>query len=159
FLRRLFPMFHKVRLYRFLFPAVGFIIALLAFLTVALSPDRKAAFVATSRGLDFLRTAVVGFFAALTLVMGRRFSGFDFWIAGGFGVQAAVTLANAATRILLPQTAAVFDTVELITYDLVCFIWIIVFWKGENRPELRLDEQPDPALLQEARTWETMLKE
>lgn len=159
FLRRLFPSFHKVRLYRFLFPAAAFVIALAAFLTASHSFDRRAAFAATSRSLDFLRSAVVGFFAALTLLMGRRFSGFDFWIAAGFGIQAAIALANAAIRTRLPGAARIFGAAELITYDLVSIVWLITFWmpeKGEERPP---GDHLDREMLHQARSWETLLKD
>lgn len=159
FLRRLFPWFHKVRLYRFLFPAASFVIALLAFLTAAQSPDRNAAFVATSRSFDFLRSAVIGFFSALILLMGRQFAGFEFWIAAGFGTQAAVALANAAVRARLHHRIAIFDSAERITYDLVCLVWLVTFCKPEKRAEFPPAERLDREMLHQARTWETILKD
>jgi hypothetical protein len=160
FLRRLFPAFHKVRLYRFLFPAAAFVIAFLAFLSAAhAATDLRAAFDSTSRALDFLRSAVVGFFAALTLLMGRRFAGSDFWIAAGFGIQAAVALANAAIRTRFPSTAAAFDVAEIVTYDLVCLTWLVTFWRSDTEREPPASTHLDPAMLHEARSWETMLKD
>ncbi len=158
FLRRLFPKFHKVRLYRFLFPGAVCAVALLAFLTAAHSPDRNLAFAAISRSFDFLRSAVIGFFAAITLLMGRGFAGFEFWIAAGFGIQAAVALANAALRTRLPHATAVLDAIEIITYDLACLIWLIAFWKPEKRTEFLAADQLDPEMLHQARSWETLLK-
>lgn len=158
FLRRLFPAFHKVRLYRILFPGAALIIALLAFLTAAQSSDHNAAFHATSHSFDFIRSAVIGFFAALTLLMGRRFAGLDFWIAAGFGIQAAVALANAALRTRLPQATVILDSMEIITYDLACLIWLIAFWKPGQRAEFLPDDRVTPEVLDQARSWETLLK-
>jgi len=158
FLRRLFPSFHRVRLYRVLFPTAAFVIALLAFLTAAHAGDRRAAFHATSRALDFLRSAVVGFFAALTLVMGRRFAGFDFWIAAGFGTQAAVALATAAIRTRMPQMPRALDMAEFATFDIVSAVWLIVFSKSESQTDVPPRGQLDREMLHEARSWETVLK-
>ncbi len=44
FLRRIFPGFSSVRLYRYLFPTAAVVVALLAFLTALHSPNRNAAF-------------------------------------------------------------------------------------------------------------------
>ncbi|HEY6274228.1 MAG TPA: hypothetical protein VIX19_19770 [Terriglobales bacterium] len=157
FLRRIFPSFYKVRFYRFLFPSVALAIGLLAFLTALAAHDRREALSMTSRAFDFLRSAVIGFFAALTLLMGRRFAGLEFWVATGFAIQASAALANAAIRTRWPQSAPILDAVELITYDLSCLIWLAAFWKAEKGLYSPTGEL-DPKIIDEARTWETLLK-
>jgi hypothetical protein len=158
FLLRIFPSFYKVRFYRLLFPVAASVIAFLAFLTAVAAADRKEALSMTSRALDFLRSAVIGFFAALTLLMGRSFAGQEFWVATGFGIQAAAALANAAIRTRLPQAASVLDAGELIAYNLSCMIWLAAFWKPGQRAESIPAAGLDLEMVREARTWETILK-
>jgi hypothetical protein len=134
------------------------VIALLAFLSAVAATDRKEAFDMTTRAFDFLRSAVIGFFAALTLIMGRRFAGREFWVATGFGIQAAVALANAGLRTRLPHMAQALDASELIAYNLSCLIWLAAFWKPEKRAELLPSDRLDPRIVHEARSWEATLK-
>jgi hypothetical protein len=158
FLRRLFPAFSKVRVYRFLFPAAAVVIAFLAFLTALHSPDQRATFLTTSRIFDFLRSAVIGFFVILILLMGRQFSGYEFSIACGFGLQAAVALANSALKTQPRYQSALLDHFESIAYDVACLIWLITFWKPEKRTQFLSVDQLDSEMLHQARSWESVLK-
>jgi hypothetical protein len=160
FLRRIFPGFAAVRFYRYLFPAAGVIIAFLAFLTVQHSADTRAAYLATSRVLDFVRSAVIGFFVLVILLMGRQFTGYEFSIAAGFGIQAAVMLANTALRL---QTHAarstVLDRIDSLVFDVCCLIWLWVFSR-ENKPAPPPGmDTLDPETLHQAKKWEEMLKD
>lgn len=157
FLRRLFPGFAQVRFYRYLFPVVAVLISLVAFLMALHAPDQRAAFLTISRIFDFLRSAVIGFFVLLILVMGRAFAGFDFSITAGFGIQAAIALANAAVRLRNGARSPTMDHLEWIAFDLACLIWLWSFTRG-NRSTPRNLHGIDPAALEEAKKWEKSLK-
>jgi hypothetical protein len=159
FLKRIFPGFHKIRFYRYLFPAVGVLIAILAFVTALHSPDKRTSFLIMSRIFDFLRSAVIGFFVLLILVMGRLFDGYEFSIAAGFGIQAAVALANAAVRTLKGYKPIDLDRFEPIAFDVACLIWLWSFSKAKKSPPGSGFHNVDPATLHEAKKWEQSLKE
>jgi hypothetical protein len=158
FLRRLFSRFHKVRFYRGLFVIVAVAVFILTILTVLQAPDKGKAFLIASRAYDFVRTAVLVFLVALMALMGRHWTRYDFGIALGFAVQAAVALLNAAVRTKLHYRPSVMDDVEVVSFSLSCLIWLITFWKPEKpAPALAID-QLDPETLHQARTAESMLK-
>jgi hypothetical protein len=157
FIRRIFPGFVRVRFYRYLFPLFAFIISLAAFLTALHAPDQRAAFLTISRVFDFLRSAVIGFFVLLILFMGRAFTGYEFSITSGFGVQAALALAHAAVR-LKGARSTTMERLELIAFDLACVIWLWSFASEKNRPSKGSLPESDPAALQEAKKWEKSLK-
>src|SRR6476661_2102951 len=158
FLKRIFPGFGKVRLYRYLFPSFAVLISLAAFLMVLHAPDRKAAFLITSRVFDFLRSAVIGFFVLLILLMGRTFAGYEFSITSGFGIQAAIAFANAAVRLQKGSRSDTMDRVELIAFDAACVIWLASFSIGKKAPPKDFQEI-DPNALEAARKWEKSLKD
>jgi len=91
--------------------------------------------------------------------MGRAWNRYDLGIALGFGIQAAVALANAAFRARLNRYSAIFDTAEGLTYDLTCLIWLITFWKAEQPTPHVSQTQLSPALLAQAKSWESGLKD
>ncbi len=159
FLRRLFPRFHKVRLFRGLFPAVAGVILLLTIVAALQSSDRKAAFQVASRVFDFARTACLVFFMLLMAFMGRQWARYDFGITLGFGIQAAAALANAAVRARLGHRSPAFDMVETITFEVACVIWLVTFLKPEKPDHLHPSGPLDPALLEQSRKWETVLKD
>lgn len=159
FLRRLFPRFHKIRVYRRLFPAVAALILLLTIIAALQSADTKAAFQTASRAFDFVRTAFLVFFMALMLLMGRQWTRYDFGITLGFGIQAAAALTNAAVRARLGHRSTTFDAVEAITFEIACVIWLIAFMKPERADHLQPAAALDPAVLHQARKWETVLKD
>jgi hypothetical protein len=159
FLRRLFPSFQKVRFYRNLFPIAACVILLVTVIVAAKSADPKATFMSASRGADFIRTAVLVFFVALMVFMGREWRRYDFGIAFGFGIQAAATLADIALRSGLHSQPAVLDMVQFIAYNISCMIWLITFLKPES-PQLQAAPGAfSSETLDEARKWEGKLKE
>lgn len=159
FLRRIFPGFAAVRFYRYLFPAAGVIIAFLAFLTIQYSTDTRVSYLVTSHVLDFVRSAVIGFFVLIILLMGRQFTGYEFSIAAGFGIQAAVTLANAALRLqALNIRSTVLNRIDSLVFDASCLIWLWAFSK-ENKPASPPQDTFNPEALHEARKWEEVLKD
>jgi hypothetical protein len=161
FIRRLFRRFQKVRFYRGLFPIVAVLILFLTIMTALHADDRHAAFLRASRALDFGRTSVLVFFIALMAVMGREWTRYDFGIALGFGLQAAITLFSAAvhTQIQNPASLGLVDAISYISYNVACLIWLVTFWKPEKayRPAAA-DDQVAEDTLHEARKWEEVLK-
>jgi hypothetical protein len=158
FLRRLFMRFYKVRFYRNLFPAISIVILILTIVTALQAPDRRAAFLMASRGFDFVRTVVLVFFVALMAIMGREWQRYDFGIALGFGLQAAVALVNAAVRTQMHYKPTILGTIEVLTYDLACIIWLITF----SKPQTNLVPAADrltPEALNQARKWEEAVKD
>jgi hypothetical protein len=159
FLRRLFMRFYKVRFYRNLFPTIAVIILLLTIITALQAPDRRAAFLMASRGFDFVRTSVLVFFVALMAIMGREWHRYDFGIALGFGLQAAVALVNAAVRTQIHYKPTVLGTIEVVAYDVACLIWLITFWKAQKSTIPAADNTLTPEALQEAKKWEDAVKD
>jgi hypothetical protein len=158
FLKRIFPGFARVRFYRYLFPSFAILISLIAFLMALNAPDQRAAFLTTSRIFDFLRSIVIGFFVLLILFMGRTFAGYEFSIASGFGIQAAIAFANAAVRLHKGARSFTMDRLELIAFDVACVIWLWSFSRGKkNTPSD--DHDVDPKALEAAKKWEKSLKE
>jgi hypothetical protein len=159
FLRRLFMRFYKVRFYRNLFPSISILILLLTIITALQAPDRRAAFLMASRAFDFARTSVLVFFVALMAIMGREWKRYDFGIALGFGLQAAVALVNAGVRTQMHYKPTALGTVEVVAYDVACIIWLITFAKAE-RPLITVSADAlAPEALQEARQWENAVKD
>src|SRR5205807_3713861 len=95
FVKRLFAGFYKVRFYRYLFPAVGLIVGLLAILTAALSPDLNN-FSILDRVLVFIRVVVLGFFTFLMIVMGREWTRYEIGVAFGFVILTSVSFFTSA---------------------------------------------------------------
>ncbi len=146
-----------VRFYRYLFPTVAFVISLLAFLMDLHAPDTRAAFLVTGRIFDFLRSAVIGFFVLLILLMGRAFAGYAFSITSGFGIQAAIALANWAVRMRGTKSISM-DRLESLAFDLACVIWLYSFARGK-KPGVNNTGDASPETLQEAKKWEKSLKD
>lgn len=159
FLRRLFMRFNKVRFYRNLFPAIAIVILLLTIITALQAPDKRAAFLMASRGFDFVRTSVLVFFVGLMAIMGREWHRYDFGIALGFGLQAAVALVNAAVRTQIHYKPTALGTIEVVAYDVACVIWLITFWKPEEPQGPDPGDTITPETLHEARKWEDAAKE
>lgn len=159
FLRRLFRGFYKNRFYKSIFPLVAFVILVLTVVTAIQAHDKGAAFLMASRGFDFMRTAVLVFFIGLMAFMGRQWTRYDLGITLGFAVQAAVALVNSAVRVRMHYRPTVMETVEIVAYNVSCLIWLVTFWKREKPAQLAPAEQIDPAMLQQARSWEEQLKD
>jgi hypothetical protein len=158
FLRRLFPGFQRNRFYRSAFPVFAGLIFVLAVLTALQSPDKGSAFQMASRAFDFMRTAILVFFIGLMALMGRQWTRYDLGVTLGFGIQAAVALANSAVKARMHYRPTVLDFVELFAYNLSCLIWLVTFWKPERPSQIVPAEQLDPAMLHQARGWEQQLK-
>ncbi|HEY7405926.1 MAG TPA: hypothetical protein VIB39_20540 [Candidatus Angelobacter sp.] len=159
-LRRIFPGFAAIRFYRYLFPAGAALIGMLGFLSALHSPDKRSAVLVISRVLDFIRSAVIGFFVTVILFMGRQFTGYEFSIAAGFGIQAAVALANAAIRMQMHYTSTPLDRFEPVVFDAACFIWLWAFANKKNELKIKSENVAlGPEMLHQARKWEEVLKD
>jgi hypothetical protein len=159
FLRRLFPRFYKVRFYRNLFPAIAMAILFVTIIAALQASDKRAAFSTASSAFDFVRTCVLVFFVALMALMGREWPRYDFGIALGFGLQAAVALVNAAFRTQFRDKPAILGVVEMVALDLACFIWLITFLKPEKSPPQLPPDRLSVETLHQARKWEDTVKD
>jgi hypothetical protein len=108
---------------------------------------------------DFLRSAVIGFFVMLVLLVGREFSGYEFNIALGFGIQAAVALISAALAARAQYKNSALARFEPVAFDLACVIWLFAFWKKPKPASAPQAGQLSPELLDQAKSWESSLKD
>ena len=156
--RRLFPNFHKVRLYRFLFLISAVVIITLTVLTAIASVRIDLVFIKITHAFDFLRAAILFFFGALMLAMGRRWTRYELGIASGFAIDTAVFLMTFAIWTYRGKTAPkVLNELPVIAFDIACIIWLITFLKPE-KPELVPTAPVSPEVLIEAKKWEETLK-
>jgi hypothetical protein len=157
FLLRIFPSFHKTRVYRYLFGVTAAIIAVGAWRAAA-SSDISAAFALVTRVLDFSIVAMLMFFGLLMLIMGRQWKKNDFAIGFGFALNNAAALITTAVWVRTHYRSSIASELPVIAFDISCLIWLITFWKLEKK-SLQPVEQLDPELLQQARSWEEQLKD
>lgn len=158
FFKRLFPGFYKTRLYRFIFPAAAILIIVAAALT-ALLGGRSSVLPATSRVYEFLRTAILFFFVALMVLMGRQWERQEFGIAFGFALDVSTSLALIGIWSHTANRSAMLGRLAVIAYDLACILWICCFWPA---PKSRSNDPPGPEAgkaLQQAKQWEEVLKD
>jgi hypothetical protein len=158
FIRRLFPSFHKTGFYRYLFPAATVFITLVAAST-ALYGGRLAILVVGVRVYEFSRAAVLLFFLALMVFMGRRWSKQEFGIALGFGLDVSATFAALMMLSSNPKGNWFVNRIAVFAYDIACIIWLYCFWAASKTepagPQLPLSAEA----LQDAKQWEATLKD
>lgn len=156
--RRLFPNFQRIRFYRYLFLIGGVIIAVSAALTAA-SNKTLVLMPIVIRGLhtiDFLRVALLLFFVALMLFMGRRWGRHEFGIAFGLGITAAAWLATLA--VFTKSLSSIANVFPIFAYDAACIIWLVTLLRHE-KPASTPSAPVAPEVLQQAREWEQTLKQ
>jgi len=156
---RLFPRFHKVRLYRFLFPLMASAVLVGAWFTALEAPNKSAALAIEARVLSFILVAILAFLVALTLAMGRGWARYDFGIAFGFALYNAAFLITSAAWVRSRYQAVSIQQLPLIAFDVSSLIWLLAFAKPEKRHALIPAGPLDPQTLHEARNWESVLKE
>jgi hypothetical protein len=157
FIKRLFPVFYKVRFFRYLFPIVAAVITILGAST-ALYGGKLAALLITVRVYEFLRATILLFFVALMVVMGRRWSKEEFGIAFGFGLDVSAAFAMLAILARYSSVGGMVNRIPTIAYDLACLIWLYCFWtspKAVAVPPASLSAEA----LEEAKKWEGSLKD
>ncbi len=158
FVMRLFPRFYTLAIFRYLFGIAASFTILVGWLTALEAANRAAALAIEDRVLDFVVVAMLTFFVSLMLLMGREWSKYDLGISFGFVINAAASLITSAAWVRSRYKHTIIDQLPLIAFDISCFIWLITFWKPEKRTEFLSPEQLDPAMLHQARSWETVLK-
>jgi hypothetical protein len=157
FFKRLFSGFNKTRFYRFLFPAAAILVTSVV-AGGSLIGGHISALALTTRIFVFLQAAILVFFVALMIMMGRRWSKQEFAIAFGFGLDVSTSSILLG---ILSHTAIrneLLTRIEVIAYDLACLIWLCCFWtppKAQNTTPPALSTET----LQEARKWEDSLKD
>jgi hypothetical protein len=155
FWRRLFPRFHKVRFYRYLFPVVAVLLSLLA--VPALEAHRFVMLLVVTHVLDALRVATLLFFVGLMLFMGRDWTKYELGIGLGLGLQASALLATFAIWTTNPAIRGFLNQLPAIAYDLACLIWLVTFASPEKRAAIA--KAPlGSEIVREAQQWEKSLK-
>jgi len=158
-LRRLFPRFYTLRIYRYLFLAAGSVVALFTALTAYSSRPKilLSKLITVLHTGDFLLTATLFFLVGLMVVMGRLWGRYEFGIALGLGVNAAALLTTLAIFSKSVPTQRILRNIALFGEDAASLIWLITFWKPEQ--QVPVPTRPvSPEILQEARKWEETLK-
>lgn len=157
FFKRLFSGFNKTRFYRFLFPAAAILVTSVV-AGGSLIGGHLSALALTTRVFVFLQAAILVFFVALMIMMGRRWSKQEFAIAFGFGLDVSTSSILLG---ILSHTASrneLLNRIAVIAYDIACLIWLYCFWfpskdQGSTPPELSTE------VLDEAKKWEGSLKD
>jgi hypothetical protein len=158
FVRRLFSGFYKIRFYRYLFPAIAITITILAVSTALLSPDKGAFFGTLDRVLTFVRVALLGFFTALMLLMGREWTRYELGIAFGFGLLTAVSFFTSAMWIQPRYRNGIVNDLPRVAWDIACLIWLVCFGKPAKKAVAAPTKPINPEVLHEAKNWEGALK-
>src|SRR5215813_5331506 len=156
-LLRLFPKFHRVRFYSYLFSFAAVAIAALAVMTGYLhrTPLLLPVLMRTLHVLDFIRVALLLFFVGLMVFMGRRWGQYEFGIALGLGLNAAALLASLA--VLTKRVNTWFNLVPVFAYDATCLIWLISFLRPP-KPLSVPTTLVSPEVLQKTKKWQDALK-
>jgi hypothetical protein len=153
FVKRIFPKFYKVGLYRYLFPAFAAGSILLAWFA-ALAPRNMSALALEDRILDAAVVATLIFFGLLMLVIGRQWTRYDFAIAFGFALSSSAFLL--ATTIWMQSHYQDFSAhIPVIAYDVTSLIWLFAFRAPEKTPQ---HANITPELVSEARAWQSVLR-
>ncbi len=155
---RLFPRFYKTNIYRYLFAVTAAVIIFLGWFATLQPRDKYATLIIQDRVLDFFVVAILAFFLFLMVVMGREWTKYDFGIAFGFVIANAGSLISSSMWVRTHYQQRIVNELAPITFDLACFIWLGSLW---SKKEV-LQRSPAPlqrGILQDARRWESTLKE
>jgi hypothetical protein len=160
FVKRLFRAFYKVRVYRFIFAGAATLILVLSVLTLRrdIAPPTLVRIIHT---LNLARVSILLFFVALMLFMGRRWARFEFGVAMGFSIDAAVfliSLAIFARHIPAGWPKAAFGYAPAVAYDLACMVWLFSFLWPTGQERWVSDQPIDSVVMEEARQSEDVLK-
>src|SRR5690348_13836298 len=158
FIKHLFPGFYKIRFYRYLFTIA---VVMTAFDSIIVAPISGHATVLASTIYiyNLVRAAVLFFFVALMLVMGRQWNKLQFGIATGFMLDVAISLADLGIWSHTPSLNVLIGRISAIVYNLSCLIWIYCFWTAPKSTVKSLSGVMHTDRLQEARKWEEVLKD
>jgi len=156
FVKRLFPGFYRVRFYRYIFLFAALLTTLLS-TVLALISGHLRLLVATIYVYSFVRAAILVFFVALMMIMGRRWSKLEFAIAFGLGLDVSTSLASLGIWSHTPSATVLINRVSEVAYDIACIIWLYCFWAAPKSTAIPPAPLSTEALL-EAKKWEDSLK-
>lgn len=156
FIKRLFPKFHTVAFYRYLFPTAALVVTLIA-VPAALQTRKAHSLLVLIHVLDVFRVTVLIFFVGLMIFMGRRWTRHELGIATGLGLQASAVLITSAVWARNPLVRNVLERLPVIVYDLASMIWLVTFLKPE-KPTTVPSGPISPEVLTEARKWQEAAK-
>jgi hypothetical protein len=161
--RRLFPGFQRVRFYRRLFPIAAIPIlgiGISAAFVILTGYQTAAIFVRIIHSFDGLRLASLVFLAALMLMMGRRWRGYDLGIALGLGLDAIGFLITASTFTKFKTIRPIALIASPIANDLACLVWLIACLRAQksNLPAEEQAQMIEPQIVGEARKSEDAVK-
>jgi hypothetical protein len=154
---RLFPRFYKVAFYRSLFAKAAVVSVAVAFSTVA-GDVRLAMAPRIINIFNLLHVAGLLFFVGLMSVMGRRWSRHEFVLVFGLGMQAATFVVFFATYLRSGPIQGTISSLPAISDALSSVVWLVAFLMGKKADEFSA-ESIDPNVLQDARQWESTLRE
>jgi hypothetical protein len=155
---RLFTRFYKVRFYRYLFAAAAVVIILGGWFIAMASANKTKAFIVLDRVFDFVVVALLAFFLALMVLMGREFRRYDFAIAFGLVIANAGSLVASAMWLRSNQEGIIGEVVP-IAFDLASLVWLYCFWSKKPAVDQQTTAPLDTDMLLEARKWEGALKD
>ena len=158
FIKRLFPVFYKVRFFRYLFPIVAAVITILGAAT-ALYRGKLAVLLVTVRVYEFLRATILFFFLALMVLMGRRWSKPEFGIAFGFGLDVSASFAMLAFVARNGYELGIVNRLPTLAYDIACLIWVYCFLTASKGQPSTASPALSAEALNEAKKWEGSLKD
>jgi hypothetical protein len=158
FVKRLFPGFHKIHFYRYLFPAVATILTTIA-VAIFLYYHEAVFLYKALQAIDLVRVITLLFFVALMILMGRTWSKYEFGIAFGMSIESALVLASMAIWANSGPTiryASLRAQLPSVGYDLALLTWLIYFWRDER--EMLPVEPVSPEVLEQARGMKHSVK-
>lgn len=155
FVKRIFPRFYKVGLYKYLFPILASGAMLFGGLA-ALTPRNMGMLALGDRILDAVVVAVLMFFGLLMLVIGRQWTRYDFGIAFGFAIASSAFLIST-TVWMQSHYQSTSAQAPVIAYNISALIWLFAFWSPEKTAE-QAQGAVTPELISEAREWQSVLR-
>lgn len=158
FFKRLFPVFYRTRIYRYLFPGVAVLIVI-AVSFMSLLGGHSSVLPETTRVYELLRAAILFFFVVLMLVMGRRWDKQEFGIAFGFGLDVSISLVWIGIWSHTTNRDAMVSRLSVIAYDIACLIWLYCFWAKPKVRAIPVSAEQSREALADARKWEEVLKD
>jgi len=156
-LLRLFPRFYKVAFYRSLF-AIATVVTI-AVVFSAMAEDVHLAMAPRIINIfDLLHVAGLFFFVGLMSIMGRSWSRHEFVLAFGLGVQGATFVVFFATYLRSGPVEGIIRNLPPISDAVSSVVWLVAFLTGKKADEFST-EPVDPNVLQDARQWESTLRQ
>lgn len=160
FLIRLFPSFHTTPVYRYLFPAVIVLGALLAVFVFFSAPHHGPNILSvlvgeTTLALNFLQVALLLFFFVIVLVMGRGWEWHEFGIALGYGVYALSKLVTTAVRAKAGYGRTAVDQLPTFGYFAALVIWLVYLSRKYTPPDVDIPME----VVHKAQAWDKTLRD